>query len=205
MFKDCRVYGCNRPARAGTQDGLDRRFCRSHADHHARHGSPYKSSYAAHELSPHRKAAMTWLTQNEDDRWVRNALDRIRGLYHRAGPHIEAFRLRGLSPRDRAWAAWARLRNAEIDPRRVVAAQLAVEAAIRADPQPELKREFQRVQVAKAVHRMASGSHRSWPQGDGGTTALHVFPRSRGAVLRHFGGDIEEATELIVPLPEEHR
>ena len=138
MFKDCRVYGCHRPARAGTQDGLDRRFCRSHSDHHARHGSPYKGSYGASELAPYRRQAVEWLEANKDDRFVRNAIDRVHGLYDRAGPHVEAFRLRGLPPRDRAWAAWARLRKADVDPRRVVAAQLAIDAIIRDDPQPEL-------------------------------------------------------------------
>lgn len=41
MFKNCRVFGCRRPARAATGDGLDTRFCRAHADRYARHGSPY--------------------------------------------------------------------------------------------------------------------------------------------------------------------
>ena len=60
MFSRCRVIGCGKPARAGTEDGLDTRFCRSHADHYARHGSPYKRSYAATEIAPYRKAALTW-------------------------------------------------------------------------------------------------------------------------------------------------
>lgn len=197
MFKDCRVYGCHRPARAGTQDGLDSRFCRSHSDHHARHGSPYKGSYGASELAPYRRQAMEWLEANKDDRFVCNAIDRVRGLYDRAGPHVEAFRLRGLSPRDRAWAAWARLRKANVDPRRVLAAQLAIDAIIRGDPQPELKPEFRRVQVAKVVHRMASGSHRRWTGEDGRTTELHVYPRSRGAVLRHIGTDLDQISELL--------
>ncbi|TGV68263.1 hypothetical protein EN792_065890, partial [Mesorhizobium sp. M00.F.Ca.ET.149.01.1.1] len=54
MFTRCRVVGCSRPARAGTGDGLDTRFCRSHADHYARHGSPYKASYSAREINPYR-------------------------------------------------------------------------------------------------------------------------------------------------------
>ena len=99
MFSRCRVFGCDKPARAGTDDGLDTRFCRSHADHYARHGSPYKRSYTAKEIAPYRKAALTWLEANEGDMWVRNAVDRVETLYRTAGPHVEAFRLRGLSPR----------------------------------------------------------------------------------------------------------
>lgn len=197
MFKMCRVVGCKNTARAGTGDGLDTRFCRAHADHYARHGSPYRASFKASEINPYRRAAVEWLVDNEGDRVVANALQRVRGLYDRAGPHIEAFRLRGMSPKERAKAAWARLRQHNVDPRMVVAAWLAVEAKTAADPQSETKSEFKRVQTAKLVHRLASGSHKSWRQGGGKTTELHVYPASRGNVLRHLGEDIERAAELV--------
>ncbi|MGF6172816.1 hypothetical protein ABIE33_001090 [Ensifer sp. 4252] len=197
MFSRCRVIGCGKAARAGTDDGLDTRFCRSHADHHARHGSPYKPSYTAQEITPYRRAALEWLESNEQDFWVQNAIDRVKTLYGTAGPHIEAFRLRGLSPEARAKAAWARLRRASIEPRRVVAAWLAVEMIIRHDPQPETKAEYKRVQAAKLIHKMASGTHKKW--GDGpNARELHVYPRSRGKVLRHLGRDAELACELLV-------
>ena len=77
-------------------------------------------------------------------------------------PHVEAFRLRGLPPQDRARAAWARLRKAGVDPRRPVAAWLAIEMLVRDDLQADQRNEFKRVQAAKLVHRMASGSHRRW-------------------------------------------
>ncbi|ODA97465.1 hypothetical protein BFX40_11440 [Mesorhizobium sp. SEMIA 3007] len=195
MFRHCRVVGCTKPARAGTDDGLDTRFCRMHSDHLARHGSAYKRSYTAKELTPYRKTAVAWLELNADDQWVRNAIDRVETLYRAAGPHIEAFRLRGLSPEARAKAAWARLRKAAVEPRQVVAVWLTIELAIQSDPQRESKSEFKRVQAAKLVHRMASGTHKRW--GDGASAKeLHVFPRSRGQVLRHIGKDLEGAAEL---------
>jgi hypothetical protein len=197
MFSRCRVIGCGQSARAGTSDGLDTRFCRSHSDHYARHGSPYRRSYTATEMAPYRKAAEAWLKANEGDQWVANAIDRVRTLYGAAGPHVEAFRLRGLSPQERAKVAWARLRKAAVDPRRVVAAWLAVEMIIRDDPQAERKAEFKRVQAAKLVHRMSSGTHKRW--GEGPTaTELHVYPRSRGRVLRHVGEALERACELLL-------
>ncbi|TPL81889.1 hypothetical protein FJ948_27630 [Mesorhizobium sp. B2-3-12] len=200
MFSRCRVVGCSRPARAGIQDGLDTRFCRSHADHYARHGSAYKPSYEAREINPYRAAALAWLEANQSDTYVTNAVDRVATLLRTAGPHVEAFRLRGLSPQERANAAWARLRKAGVDPRRVVAAWLAVEMIIRDDPQAERKAEFRQVQGAKLIHRMASGTHKRW--GDGATaTELHVYPRPRGRVLRHMGEALEKACELLV----EHR
>lgn len=200
MFSRCRVVGCSRPARAGTQDGLDTRFCRSHADHYARHGSPYRASYKAQEINPYRVAALAWLEANQSDTYVTNAVDRVATILRAAGPHLEAFRLRGLSPEQRARAAWARLRKAGVDPRRVVAAWLAVEMIIWDDPQAERKAEFKQVQAAKLVHRMASGTHKRW--GEGPTaTELHVYPRPRGRVLRHMGKALENACELLV----EHR
>lgn len=197
MFSRCRVIGCSRPARAGTQDGLDTRFCRSHADHYSRHGSPYKRSYTAQELAPHLRAAKAWLEANRDDKWVHHAIDRVNTLYAAAGPHREAFRLRGLSPEERARAAWARLRKAGIDPAAVIAAWLTIELAIAADPQGETKSEFRQVQAAKLVHKMASGTHKRWEAGAGGVREMHVYPRSRGRVLRHIGSQLQSAAELI--------
>lgn len=207
MYGRCCVVGCHRPARAGTQDGFDTRFCRSHADHYSRHGSPYRPSYGAKELAPYRAAATAWLKAHEGDIYVRNAIDRVATLMATAGPHVEAFRLRGLSPEDRAKAAWARLRKAKVDPSRVVAAWLAVEMIIRDDPQADRKAEFKQVQAAKLVHRMASGTHKKW--GDGETAKeLHVYPRSRGRVLRHVGEALAGAVELSVErtgLPDVYR
>ncbi|WP_292635843.1 hypothetical protein [Mesorhizobium sp.] len=197
MFTRCRVVGCSKPARAGTGDGLDTRFCRSHADHYARHGSPYKPSYGARQINPYRAAALAWLEANQSDTYVANAVDRVATLLRAAGPHVEAFRLRGLSPQERAKAAWARLRKAGVEPSRVVAAWLAVEMIIRDDPQAERKAEFKQVQVAKLVHRMASGTHKRW--GEGPTAKeLHVYPRPRGRVLRHMGEALEDACGLLI-------
>ncbi|MER9976243.1 hypothetical protein [Mesorhizobium sp. M0085] len=144
---------------------------------------------------------MSWLEANRSDTYVANAVDRVATLLRASGTHVEAFRLRGLSPQDRAKAAWARLRKAAVDPRRVVAAWLTIEMVIRDDPQADLKAEFKRVQAAKLVHRMASGTHKKWGEG-ASATELHVYPRSRGRVLRHIGDALEEAVELLV---EKHR
>ena len=209
MYGYCRVIGCGKPARAGTSDGLDMRYCRSHAEHYQRHGSPIKRSYTGKELAPYRRAALRWLEANAGSFWAKNAIGRVQGLYRSAGPHIEAFRLHGLSPQERAKAHWARMRKAEVDPRQVVAAWLAVEMVIADDPQSVTTIEFRRVQVAKIVHRMASGTHKRWerevpdPNWSGlrSKTVVeekHWYPRSRGRVLRHIGEDVEQAVELLV-------
>lgn len=207
MYGYCRVIGCGKPARAGTSDGLDARYCRAHAEHYQRHGSPLKGSYTARQLNPYRQAALAWVMAHGEEFWVKNAVERVEGLYRQAGPHVEAFRLRGLPPRERAMAALARLRKHGVDPLIVIAAWLAVEMVILDDPQPELKPEFKRVQAAKVIHRMASGSHKRWErevqtygsfqQSRTVVEEMHVYPRSRGRVLRHLGKALEAAVELL--------
>ena len=204
MYSYCRVPGCPNPARAGTADGLDMRYCSSHADHFQRHGSTYKGSYRAKVINPYRQAALVWLLDNPDEFWVRDAVGKVEGLYSRAGRNEEAFRLRGLSPRERAWVHWARLREHQVDPKLPVAAWLSIEMVIQDDPQPDLSQEYKQVQGAKLVHRMASGSHRSWvrerphPLHPGlppiqVVDEAHWYPQSRGRVLRHIGTDLQGA------------
>lgn len=208
MYSYCRVIHCGQPARAGTADGLDRLYCRRHADHYQRHGSPTKKSYPAQVLNPYRQAALVWMMAHEEDFWVKDAVGKVRGLYNRSGQKAEAFRLRGLSPRERGTALWARLRASEVDPRLPVAAWLAVEMVLKDDPQPDLKPEFKRVQAAKLVHRMVSGTHKRWerkrphPLHPGlppvrVVEEKHWYPKSRGRVLRHIGQDLAGAVELL--------
>lgn len=195
MYTYCRVIGCPNSTTTGTGSGLNRKYCRRHEDHFERHGSYTKPSYRRSDIDHHRKAALKWLTSHASSPQVRLALAGIEQLYRQSGPKVEAFRLRGMKPEERAWAAWARLRDAKVDPIRPLAAWLAVEAAIAADPQPENRREYKLVQAAKLVHRMASGSHRRWerelPSGKVKVEELHRYPHSRGRILRHIGSQLE--------------
>ena len=192
--KYCRAIGCKQPARAGTVDGLDRRYCRRHADHYQRHGSPFVGSYTAAQLNPNRRAAFDWLLENPDEFWVKHSVRAVESLYRQGGPYEEAFRLRGWTPKERANAHWARLKYFKIDPKVVVAAWLGVKLTVADDIQAPSSTEFPRVQAAKVVHRLASGTHKRW-QSTG--QELHVYPQSRGRVLRHVGEDLERAVESL--------
>lgn len=198
----CRIIGCQQLASASKGDGLNLRFCRRHEDFYERHGSYYKSSYTAAQITPYREAAHKWLTLNQDNPTVQRAILNVKRLYSDAGQHIEAFRLTGLSPRDRAKAAWARLRVENIDPLKPLAAWIAIELITIKDPQSERKQHYKRVQAAKLIHRMASGTHKTWHRtdrfGEVRVLTLHKYPRSRGKVLVHIGEQIEAACELIV-------
>lgn len=208
MYSYCRIVGCANAASAGTSKGLNRLYCRKHEDHYERHGSYTKRSYTSSQINPYRIAALKWLSQNPHDPTVQNAIKAMESTYKSAGRHIEAFRLNGLTPQERAKAAWARLREAAVDPRKPLAAWLAVEMMFLDDPQTEHKQEYKWVQAAKIVHRMASGSHKRWElvgaDGKLRVEVLHKYPRSRGRVLIHMGKRLERMAELIVSyhLPE---
>lgn len=202
MYSYCRVVGCPNSASAGTTEGLNHLYCRKHEDHYERHGSYTKRSYTASEINPYRKIALGWLKANTDDITVKLAIKGVEALYRNAGVRIEAFRLRGLSPQERARVAWARLREAKVDPIAPLAVMLAVELVILSDPQPERKQHFKWVQAAKLIHRMASGSHKRWERigydGKVKVEELHKYPRSRGRVLVHIGQQLEKVAELAV-------
>jgi hypothetical protein len=199
-YPTCAVFGCGRPTRAAAGRGLNRLYCRRHEDHFQRHGSYHKGSYSAAELRPYRLAAERWLKTNSQDPYARAALQAV-GALMRSGRAEEAFRLRGLPPAERARVAWGRLRRAGVPAAQPVAAWLAVEMRLADDPQPDRRPDFKRVQAAKLVHRMASGTHRRWEQErpDGGVRVveMHKYPASRGRVLRHIGEALEQAVELL--------
>lgn len=198
----CRVIGCTNLTSAAACKGLNRRFCKKHEDFYERHGSYYRTSYKAHEIKPYLNAALKWLRDNQALPTVHRAILGVKSLYRAGGQYTEAFRLRGLTPEERARAAWARLRKAQVDPLRPLAATLAIELMATHHPSAEDNPHFKRVQVAKIIHRMASGTHKSWERigVDGKTkvTELHVYPRSRGRVLVHIGESIESASELLI-------
>lgn len=195
----CCIHYCRRPTTASTGAGLNRRFCRVHEEHFERHGSYLKRSYRRSELKPHLQAAMNWLNANRGAHALELSVSAVLGQYAAAGASIPFHRLRGLAPAERSRAAWTRLRNAGVEPVRVIATRLAIEAAHRADPQPESRSEYRCVQVAKAVHRLASGTHRMWEKERPGQGAevieVHMYPSSRGRILRHLGAAVQRATD----------
>src|SRR5438876_12125374 len=93
MHSYCRVMGCGGTPAAAAGKGLDRLYCRKHADHRERHGSYFTPSYTAAQLAPYRKGAESWLRANKGDHAVQLSTRAIDGLYRRAGPFVEAFRL----------------------------------------------------------------------------------------------------------------
>ena len=203
-FARCQVYPCENRPTAGSGEGLNRLYCRKHIEHYRRHGSYVKKSYGAGDLRPYRAAALQWLREHATDPAVSTALGRTRGILSASGRPVEAFRLAGLSPAERARNVWATLAKRRIDPAEIAAVFLAVRMRLRDDPQPDRHAEYRNVQAAKLLHRMAGGTHRRWERerGDGSVevTELHRHPVSRGLVLRVLGQNMADACGVI-PLP----
>lgn len=183
--------------------GLAAFHCRFHVEHKARHGSHWHGTYSATELKPYIAVTTSFVRlRAESDRIIRAAINALARLLEEAGPTEIATRLKGMSAARRARIALARLRVAGIEPERMLATVLAVTALIEEDRGSHRTKEFRIVQIAKALHRLASGYHRVWEIQDANgrtrRTELHAFPRSSGPVLRLIGRAIEGPCEWVV-------
>jgi len=209
-YEICRAYPCSNRTTADSGEGLNRLYCRKHIEFYRRHGSYYKTSYRASELKPHRNKAEAWLGKNIGRADVSFAVRAVRALYGSAGAPVDAFRLTGKSPHERARVIWAQLRAKAIDPVTVVAVWQAVGMKLADDLQPDLRVEYRQVQAAKLIHRLAGGTHRRWERegtdGRAVVTELHRHPVSRGRVLRVVGSQLAAAcaglTNVVPPETE---
>lgn len=195
---------CGRPTARAAKIGLSAFTCRLHQAHLQRHGSHWCKSPSAATLRPYLKAACSFIAAHRDDPFVGAALEGFRGLMETAGPVEIATRLRGLPPKRRAQIALARLREAAVAPARLLAISLAVAALIEDAPASVHRtRQWRIVAVAKAAHRLASGTHRLWELRDdkgnvASRTEMHAYPPSSGRVLRHLGEALVKESELAI-------
>jgi hypothetical protein len=200
-YEQCRAYPCTNATTADSGEGLNRLYCRKHIEFYRRHGSYVKASYRAGELRPYRLRAVAILQTHQHTLEVRSAIAETQRLYRASGAPVEAFRLRGMSPAERARAVWAQLRRRGIDPLEVVAVWLAIDMRLRDDPQPDRHEEYRQVQAAKLLHRMAGGTHKRWERESANgrieVTELHKHPVSRGRVLRVLGRQVAKVGEPL--------
>ncbi|EJB04813.1 hypothetical protein Rleg9DRAFT_3672 [Rhizobium leguminosarum bv. trifolii WSM597] len=198
----CVVPGCGRLAEATEGKGVARYHCRYHVQHKSRHGSHWHTTYKAPELRPYIRTAERWINDHRHEPAYQTAYWQLEYLFAGAGRVDPAMNLRGRSAEYRARVAFARLRAASIPTQRIIAIYLGIAALIEDDFGSHRTREFRIVQAAKAVHRLASGTHRKWDSWDprtGGTRPieLHAYPRSSGHVLRKIGEALEKACDEL--------
>lgn len=204
-YEVCRIYPCANRTTADQGKGLNRLYCRKHIEFYRRHGSYVKRSYGAGELRPYRIRAKDWLIAHAGTPMVTEAINCIGKLYASSGMPVEAFRLAGMTPPERARATWAQLRKRSADPMDVAANWLAVGMRLADDPQPDRHEEFRLVQAAKLIHRLAGGAHKRWERtgrdGKVEVREMHKHPVSRGRVLRILGSDIAKACRSLPEFP----
>ncbi len=198
---ECALPGCNRNVSVSAQVRSSL-YCRYHAQRRARHGSHWHGTYRSRELAPYVESAHRWLKQNRENPIYRATYWDLEYFLAASTRVVPATTLRGKSSKERSTVAFARLRAANVPTRRLIAIYLGVAALIEDDFFSHRTREFRIVQAAKAVHRLASGTHRKWDVWDlqtGGTrpAELHVYPRSSGYVLRKIGERLEKACDEL--------
>lgn len=187
----CCIPGCGRPSQAREGKGFSQFHCRYHVQWNNRHGSYWKGTYRAAELLPYRKAAERYLREHAEDKWITHTLGALDGIMRRSGPVQSMSDVMVMPPAEKARAALARMRAADVPAKRLLVVYLGVSAAVAEDPigpggEPG---EYRRVQVAKAAHRLASGYHTDY--------GYERYPRSSGLMLRHLGQQIEKACEFM--------
>lgn len=199
----CAIPGCSRPTMKAAREGLAPHHCRRHVEHRQRHGSFWRASFKACELRPYVTAATAYVgLRASDDKFIAAAIADMGRALEDAGPVEIATRLKGMSATKRAKIGLARLRVEGVPPQRIVSIVLAVAALIKADATAPRAKEFRTVQICKAVHRLASGTHRVWVvedhQGRKRRTEMHAFPKSTGRVLREMGRMLEQPCEWVI-------
>jgi hypothetical protein len=140
--------------------------------------------------------AAEWIATHCNVDRVPMAVAWIGSLLNGAGPVDPAQNLKRQPASYRSKVAFARLREAGIEPKRILATHMAIVALTADDRGGPGTEEYRVVQVAKALHRLASGTHKSWEFDTGRGIApirLDVYPKSSGGVLRLMGRAVEEA------------
>jgi hypothetical protein len=196
----CAIPDCGRQTMASLGVGLAVMHCQYHIQFRARHGSHWYPTYKAADLKPYLASAAQHIKQRSTEPYIAHSLMALRALLDGAGRTQRAQDIKWKKAPARARIAFARLREADIEPERLLAIHVAVSALILDDNGSHRVPEYRIVQVAKAAHRLASGSHGSWTQRVTSATTrpipLHVYPKSSGQVLRVMGKAIEECCEL---------
>lgn len=184
----CSLPGCHRETQRTAGNGYSSRYCKHHVEFHRRHGSYWHKSLSAADLKPFRQAANAWLRNHREDRRVLLALQKTVGLLENSGRTENAYSLRGKAAKARARIALARLRTAGVAPETILERAIAVTARCEAKGIDGRQKEYRQVQVAKSVHRLASGTHKT----TSGFPMPSKYPRSEGQVLRHIGQWLDE-------------
>lgn len=185
------AWRCDRPTQRASGTGLSATHCKYHVEFHRRHGSYSRRSYLKSQLEPFRRAATKWLSARRDDRNVARVLKHLQHLIDNSGRRHSAYDVRWLEPDQRANAALANLREEGKTGEQLLIIVLTIHTAV-SELGPRGDREFRYVQIAKLIHRLASGTHRT----RSGHRMRSKYPRPEGAFMRTLGRRVEDVAAI---------
>ena len=189
----CSVLGCNNLTQRGAGNGLSSTYCKRHKEMLRRHGSTWRRSYSRHEIDPFRAAANDWTDANRETSAMRVTFQCLDALLNTAGEVVPALEVRWLSPKRKAEVALARFRETGRTGEHLFHIALALEAAYR-ELGPRANPEFLHVQIAKVIHRTASGTH---PVSSGGVKLKSSWPRPEGRIMRILGKQVRDEARVF--------
>lgn len=201
--RKCSVLSCGRPTQRSIGRGLSEVYCKAHIEHARRHGSTWRRSYLKAELEPYRRAARKWMRANVSRSEVTRVVAALDRMISEAGRIESAFKLRGKPADEKARIALARLREAGKRGEQLLEITLTVKATMAAIG-PRANPEFEAVQIAKMIHRLASGTILRAPDGTpysakyaGKRSLFERYPRAEGAFMRILGRKVEDIAGII--------
>lgn len=206
----CSIPFCARPSMRSAGTGFGMFLCEYHQARLAKHGHAEAPNVLGPTLRPYRDTAQRWIKAELSTGNVRvqGARTAIWAIMQTSGSVPPAMDIKQWSAEDKAKAAFARLREASIPPERILASHMGMVALLSDDTWTPRSQEYVLVQSAKAIHRLASGTHREYeiavpipidaPPDTPETkkVSLHVYPRSQGQVLRIIGQSLDEFLRL---------
>lgn len=142
----------------------------------------------------------------EDELYYRSALEAAKVRLRTAPATVRIGRLKNLMPAEKARQCWSRMRDKNVDPKKIIEAGLMIHLMARERFDPELRKQaFREVQAAKIVHRLAGPTEykvvetlrRNGPHWERHTMRKVIRGQDEGRLLRYLGRDVLELTELI--------
>lgn len=188
----CAVFACSRNTQRSIGKGLSDNYCKYHIERVRRHGHTTRGSYQLQEILPYRRAAKQWLKAHMKDPYVRNVIDKLDSLIASSGIYRNAYSTQSISPKDKAYAALARLRVEGHSGGELMEAVITAKAAYN-QLGPRGYPEFLLVQIAKLIHRLASGTRIRNSNG----LDWQKYPRPEGRYMRILGRMVEDIAGII--------
>lgn len=191
VSRRCNVLGCSRLSQRASGTGLSETHCKYHVEFHRRHGSYWRRSFLKDQLEPYRQAATKWVSARQGQPNVVRVVRHLQQLIDNSGRRYSAYDVRWLDPDQRANAVLANLREEGKTGEQLLIIVLTIHAAV-SELGPRGDREFRHVQIAKLMHRLASGTHRT----TSGFRIPSKYPRPEGVFMRTLGRRVEDVAAI---------